>query len=221
MNGRFETYVRPYRGFAATPTHDGLTLVIAGWPYSEFEANKRDVERNYLAVLELVPAFADRVRGATRETRFAGAPVPNYFRQPFGPGWALVGDAGYNKDPITAQGIMDAFHDAERCAAALDEALTGASAFDVAMGDYQRARDEHAMPMYEFTCQLATLEPPPREMQQLLRAVAGNPQAMDGFFRMNAGTISPARFFSPENVRAILAGVPHLQPGPAGARPSS
>jgi hypothetical protein len=58
-------------------------------------------------------------------------------------------------------------------------------------------------------------------MQQLLRAVAGNPQAMDGFFRMNAGTISPARFFSPENVRAILAGVPHLQPGPAGARPSS
>ena len=46
--------------------------------------------------------------------------MPNYFRKPYGPGWALVGDAGYNRDFITAQGIMDAFRDAELCAAALD-----------------------------------------------------------------------------------------------------
>lgn len=101
------------------------------------------------------------VRGAKREARFAGAAVPNFFRKPYGPGWALVGDAGYNKDPITAQGISDALHDAERCAVALDEAFSGARSFEEAMGDYQRARDEHALPMYEFTCQLATLQPPP------------------------------------------------------------
>ena len=73
------------------------------------------------------------------------------------------------------------------------------------MGDYQRTRDEHVLPMYEFTCQLATLEPPPPQVQQLFGAVAGNQTAMDGFAQMNAGTISPSQFFAPENVAAIMA----------------
>lgn len=205
MKGRFETYIRPHRGFAAVPTHDGLTLVIAGWPHAQMEANKDDIEGNYLKTLALSPQFAERVRGAKREARFLGASVPNYFRKPYGPGWALVGDAGYNKDPITAQGITNAFHDAERCAIAVDESLAGARPFDEAMADYQRKRDEHALAMYEFTCQLATLEPPPPEMQQLFGAIHGNREAMDGFVRANAGTISPAEFFSPGNVGAIMA----------------
>lgn len=207
MDGRFEIYIRPHRGFAAVPTHDDLTLIIAGWPHAEFEANKKDIEGNYLNTFELAPEFAKRVRSAKREARFAGAAVPNFFRKPYGPGWALVGDAGYNKDPITAQGITDAFRDAERCAIALDEAFTGARSFDAAMGDYQRARDAHVLPMYEFTCQLATLEPPPPETQQLFGAIHGNQKAMDGFVQMNAGTISPAQFFSPENVGASMAAV--------------
>ena len=123
MDGRFETYIRPHRGFAAAPTHDGLTLTVGGWPYAEFEANKKDVEGNFLKMFDLAPEFAERVRGAKREAPFAGAAVPNFFRKPYGPGWALVGDAGYNKDPITAQGINDAFRDAERCAIALDQTL--------------------------------------------------------------------------------------------------
>jgi 2-polyprenyl-6-methoxyphenol hydroxylase-like FAD-dependent oxidoreductase len=205
MRGRFETFIRPNRGAAAVETHDGLTVVIAGWPYAEFETNKKDVESNYHKVFDLVPAFAERLRAAKREAPFAGAALPNFFRKPFGPGWALVGDAGYNKDPITAQGITDAFHDAERLAIALDEAFTGTRPFETAMVDYQRARDEHALPMYELTCQLATLAPPPPEMQQLFGAIHGNQAATDGFVRMNAGTISPARFLSPENVGQIMA----------------
>jgi len=120
--------------------------------------------------------------------------VSNFFRRPFGPGWALVGDAGYNKDPITAQGIGDAFRDAEKCAVALDQAFNGARAFDEAMREYQSQRDQHVLAMYEFTCQLATLEPPPLEMQQLLGSIRGNQQAMDAFAQMNAGTISPPEF---------------------------
>ena len=121
MDGRFESYIRDRRGFAVAPTHDDLTLVIAGWPYAEFAENKKDIEGSYLKTIELAPAFAERLRGATREAPFAGAAVPNYFRKPYGPGWALVGDAGYNKDFITAQGILDAFRDAELCATALDD----------------------------------------------------------------------------------------------------
>ncbi len=194
MDGRFETYIRPHRGFAAAPTNDGLTLTVGGWPHAEFETNKKDVEGHFLKMFDLAPEFADRIRHAKREAPFAGTPVANFFRKPFGPGWALVGDAGYNKDPITAQGISDAFRDVEALVSALDQSLTGARPFDDAMGDYQRGRDQHVLPMYEFTCQLATLEPPPLEMQQLFGAIHGKQPAMDAFAQMNAGTISPMEF---------------------------
>ena len=205
-----EVVIRPDRGWGAFRTNDGLTLVVVGWPYAEASAYKTDVEANYLKTLELAPEFAARVRGATREERFAGGSVANFFRKPFGPGWALVGDAGYDKDPITAQGISDAFRDAELCASALDESFTGLRAFDDAMSGYQRTRDEQVRPMYDFTTQMATLEPPPPEMQQLLGAVHGNTSAMDQFVSVVAGTVSPAEFFAPENIGRIMsaAGVP-------------
>ncbi len=204
MDGRFEVYVRPDRAFAAWPTNDDLTLVGGCWPFAEFEANKKDIEGNYLKNFDLAPSFAERIRAARREERFVGTAVPNFFRKPFGPGWALIGDAGYNKDPITAQGISDAFRDAELCATALDETFSGACSFDVAMASYQSTRDQHVLPMYEFTAQLATLEPPSPELQQLLEAVHGNSEAMDAFARVNAGVTSPAEFFSDENVEHIF-----------------
>jgi 2-polyprenyl-6-methoxyphenol hydroxylase-like FAD-dependent oxidoreductase len=205
MEGRFETYDRPGRGFAAMPTHEGLALVIAAWPYAEFAAGKKDIEGTFLRTIALAPAFAERLNQAKREARFAGAAVPNYFRKPFGPGWVLVGDAGYNKDPITAQGIKDAFRDAELVTAALHQSFSGMRSFADALGDYQRARDEEVLAMYEFTCELASLEPPPPEMQALLQAIHGNQPAMDGFVRVVAGTTSPADFFSPQNIEALLA----------------
>jgi 2-polyprenyl-6-methoxyphenol hydroxylase-like FAD-dependent oxidoreductase len=223
MEGRFEAYDLPNRGMAAWPTNDGLTLVIAGWPFAEFEANRKDIEGNYLAVLGMPPAFAERVRGAKREERYLGMAVPNYFRRPFGPGWALVGDAGYNKDFITAQGISDAFRDAELCATALDESLSGSRLFDEAMRAYQETRDTHVLPMYEFTAQVASLQPPPPELQGVLAAAHGNQEAMDGFARVNAGVTSPAEFFSEENVGRILSAAEAARTRPSrhpdGARP--
>ena len=205
MDGRYEVYIRPDRGFGVIPTNDDLTLVIGGWPIAEFDANRKDIEGNYLRIFDLVPPFAERIRAARREARFVGTAVPNFFRKPYGPGWALVGDAGYNKDFITAQGIADAFRDAELCATALHEAFSGECSFDDAMARYQSTRDQHVRPMYEFTTQLATLEPPPPELARLLQAVHGNPEAMDAFVRVNAGVMSPAEFFSEENVERILA----------------
>ncbi len=202
MNGRFETYLRDKRGFAAAPTNDGQTLIIASWPFEEFEVNKRDIEAAFLDTLDLVPDFAERIRSAKRESKFAGAPAPSFFRKPYGPGWALVGDAGYNKDPITAQGMTDAFLDAERCVAALDRSFSGAASFDEAMADYQRERDEQAVPMFEMTCEIATLEAPDPEKQQLFGAIQGNQKAMDRFVQMNAGTIPPDEFIAPADVAA-------------------
>jgi 2-polyprenyl-6-methoxyphenol hydroxylase-like FAD-dependent oxidoreductase len=204
MNGRFEGYDRGDRVFAAWPTNDGLTLVIAGWPYAEFESNKSDIEGNYHKAVARVPAFESRMRAARREDRFYGMAVPNFFRKPFGPGWALVGDAGYNRDFITAQGISDAFRDAERCVNAVLESSSGARSENDAMGGYQAARDTQVGPMYEFTAQFASMTPPPPEQRQLMAAVHGNQDAMNGFARVFAGVTSPAEFFSPENVEKIL-----------------
>jgi 2-polyprenyl-6-methoxyphenol hydroxylase-like FAD-dependent oxidoreductase len=195
MDGRFETYVRDARAFAAWPTNDDLTVVIGGWPYSEFEANRHDLERNYLAMFDAAPAFADRLHSATRAGRIVGTAVPNFFRKPFGPGWALVGDAGYNRDFITAQGIQDAFRDAELCADAIDQVFRADVPFTEAMFRYQVARDAAVLPMFEFTTELATLEPPPQEVAQVLAAATGNRAAMDGFARVAAGVDSPADYF--------------------------
>jgi flavin-dependent dehydrogenase len=200
----FQVTIRPDRGWGAFPTNDGLTLVVVGWPSAEAGAYKGDAEANYLKTLELAPEFAEAVRGATREARFAGGSVPNFFRKPFGPGWALVGDAGYTKDPITAQGIGDAFRDAELCVGALDDAFTGRLPFDDAMAGYQQTRDARSLPIYEFTAQLATLEPPPPELQQLLGAVHGNQDAMDEFASLTAGTMSPVEFFDPEHIGRLM-----------------
>jgi flavin-dependent dehydrogenase len=202
--GGMETVVRPDRGWGAFPTNDGLTLLVVGWPYAESHAYKADAEANYLKTLELVPEFAGRVRAATRESRFTGAAVPNFFRKPFGPGWALVGDAGYNKDPITAQGISDAFRDAELCSTALDESFDGRQSFDDAMAAYQHTRDREVLPIYEFTTQLATLEAPPPEMQLLLGAIHGNPDEMDSFVSLIAGTLSPVEFFDPAHIGNLI-----------------
>jgi 2-polyprenyl-6-methoxyphenol hydroxylase-like FAD-dependent oxidoreductase len=204
MDG-METYIRPDRGFGVAETHDGLTIVVAGWPYAEAASYKADVEGNFLRTLELAPEFAARVKNAKREAPFLGGAVPSWFRKPYGDGWALVGDAGYNKDPITAQGITDAFLDAERCTEAIDAWLRDGKPYDDAMGAWHQERDAKAMPIYELTSQLATLEPPPPELQQLLGAVAGDQESMDGFVSVVSGAVSPADFFSEENVGRIFA----------------
>lgn len=199
-----ETFVRPDRGMAAIPTNDDLTLVIVGWPAEEAAAYRADIEGNYLTTLDLVPDFAERVRTATRVERFHGGGVPNVFRKPYGPGWVLIGDAGYAKDPITAQGMLDAFADADRFTDAVDSFLGGARPWEEVMAEAHAARDAHAAPIYEFTTQLATLEPPPPELQQLFAAMAGSQAAMDAFVSVVAGTVSPIEFFDPVHIDRLL-----------------
>ena len=179
-------------------------MLTVNWPRSEFEANRKDVEAVFARALDLAPAVAERVRAGTRRTRIAGTgDLPGFFCKPYGPGWALVGDAGYHKDPITAQGISDAFRDAEALAQAIDGAFDGR---EEAMAAYHRGRDAASMPMFELTCDFARLAPPPPELQQLLDAVRRSQPAMDDFVSVIAGTVSPPEFFGPENTRRILAG---------------
>jgi flavin-dependent dehydrogenase len=202
----FEVYAREGCGMAAFPTHDDLTLVIVGLGVEAFDAARNDVDATFQRIADLAP-LGERLRAGTREERFrAATDLAAYFRTPYGPGWALVGDAGYHLHPITAMGITDAFLDAERLSTAVDDVLAGRRSFEDAMAAYQRARDEAVMPMYEMTFDLAQVDqPPPPEMQHLLAAVATDQRAMDDFVSVQAGTLPVPEFFAEENIGRILA----------------
>ena len=202
----FEAWVRPGRAVGLIPTNDGLTCVVVNWPRSELVANRADVEGSFLRTLDLAPELAARVAAGERVTRIVGTGhLPSFYRRPYGPGGVLAGDAGFHKDPITAQGISGGFHDAGRLARALGEVLAGRAAFDDAMAACQRARDEATSAMFELTLGFASLEPPPPEMAELLHASAGNQDAMDGFVSMVAGTLPVPEFLGPGNRARILA----------------
>lgn len=190
-----EYYTRPGRTFGIIPTNDGCACVPVGWAHGDFAKFRADIEGNYLATLDLAPALAERVRHGRRVERFYGtADLPSYFRVPYGPGWALVGDAGYHKDPITAQGIHDAFHGAALLAEAIDDGFSNRRLLDDALADYQRRRDASLRPMYEFTSQLAAMEPPP-PMQQLFASLRGDQAQTDRFFGALSGTVPVPEFF--------------------------
>ena len=202
----FEFHPGAYRGAFGWMTNDGLALVGVGFAAKDHPSVRADIEGNYLrAVTEDAPELAERLRNGHREERFVGGVVPNYFRKPFGPGWALVGDAGYLKDPCTAEGITDAFHSAELVAEAVDSGLAGRRPLDAALEEYEQQRNHAAFPLYEFTCQLATLAPPSPEMQQLIGALKGNQKQTNRFFGLFAQTVSVPEFFSPENMQEIFA----------------
>jgi 2-polyprenyl-6-methoxyphenol hydroxylase-like FAD-dependent oxidoreductase len=215
-----EQYVREYHAAACFPTHDGLTLIAAVWPSRRFPEIRTDVEGHVRKIHESTPAVADRLRQARREEPWVGtAGVPNYFRKPWGPGWALVGDAGYDKDPITAQGISDAFIDAETLSAALDDGFSGRRPLDSALAEYQTSRDLRVKPMYDFTCQLATLEPPPPPLQQLFAALHGDREATNRFYSALTGSVPLRSFMNPENIGRIVAAAGDRRRGEA--RPAS
>ncbi len=118
-----------------------------------------------------------------------------------GPGWALVGDAGYHRDPLTAQGISDAFRDAQLLSEAIDAGLAGRQPLAEALAGYRRQRDEAATAMYELTCQRATLEPPAPQMSQLMAALRGNQHDTDRLL----GAVPVPEFFAPGNIRRITS----------------
>ncbi len=198
-------FARDGRFFVVLPTNKGLTYLGVAWPISEFYAVRSNLEQAFNSALSEIPWIADRLAGASRVERFIGtADLDGYFRTAHGPGWALVGDAGYHRDPITAQGMTDAFLHAELLAQAIGDGFSGIRPLEAALADYQRKRDEATLPMYELTCDMARLAPPAPEMLDLLAALEGNGPAAERFFGIMAGTVAAQDFFSQSNIARIV-----------------
>ena len=142
----YEWAYRPGVATGLIPTNAGLTCVYAG-------ASPKRIGRGGRNVLEDVvrhasPSISERIAAGTAPAgvrSFTGA--PGYLRRAWGTGWALVGDAGYWKDPISAHGLTDAFRDAELLARAVVAGAAGDVSEREALAAYQAVRDHLSMPL--------------------------------------------------------------------------
>ena len=203
-----EIYDRHGRAVFAFPTNDGLFAVFAAWPSSDLATVRADIEREFLIAIDGVPQLGQRVRSGRRAERFYGATdLRNFLRKPFGPGWALVGDAGCHKDPYLALGMCDAFRDAELLASAVDDGLSGRRPIDDALADYERLRNEATLPEYRANLERARFTPLTPQERQLRSVLEDNPEATRQLFLTIEGFAPREAFFNPENM-ARLFGAP-------------
>jgi 2-polyprenyl-6-methoxyphenol hydroxylase-like FAD-dependent oxidoreductase len=153
------------------PTHNGLACIWICGPSQDAHQARRTAatrEEAFTAYLHrTAPDLAQRLRAGRRLSAVTGMlRSPNQIRRAYGPGWALVGDAGYHRDPVTGHGLSDAYRDAELLAVALHRVLCGDTAERTALAGYQHDRDRALRDIFDLTCTLATY--PPLELQKQL-----------------------------------------------------
>lgn len=200
-----ELYQRPGRAVAVFPTNDGLAMIYAAAPIAEFASARADLEGHFLRTLDLCGDLGERVRGGTRAERLRTTPdQPNTFRCPYGPGWALAGDAGVVMDSISAQGMTNALRDASYLSAAVVAGLGGSRPMADALHDHHRHRDRAIRGMYDFTLSLAAFRPATPGKRRFLAAVATDQGETDRFLGAFAGIVPPEQYFAPGTAVRVL-----------------
>jgi flavin-dependent dehydrogenase len=162
----YEWIFRPDACAGAIPTNDGQACVFAAASPARIGRGGIDVLRDVVAAAspELAGRLADAVDPAGVRN-FGGR--PGHLLRPWGPGWALVGDAGHWKDPISAHGLTDALRDAELLALAVIDAASGRSE-RAAFTDYQRTRDRLSVPLFDVVDTIAGMRWTDSEIPELL-----------------------------------------------------
>lgn len=147
---------RPQATAGAIPTNDGLTCVFVGSDADRISSRHPDLYGRLLT--EASPQMAERVlagRQVGPARRFIGK--PGLVLKPWGPGWVLVGDAGYWKDPISAHGITDALRDAELAAAAIAQSLEAPRCVETAaMQTFHDTRNRLSHDLFDVTDRMAS-----------------------------------------------------------------
>jgi 2-polyprenyl-6-methoxyphenol hydroxylase-like FAD-dependent oxidoreductase len=156
---RYHWAYRPGVTAGVVPTGDGLACVWAGSASTRFAQQRpASLEATFRSLLaEASPQVARAIGAASPVGPLRAFPgQPGWIRAAAGPGWALVGDATYFKDPITAHGITDALRDAELLARAVLEAPRRRQARLDAIRDYERTRDRLSQPLFDITERIAS-----------------------------------------------------------------
>jgi 2-polyprenyl-6-methoxyphenol hydroxylase-like FAD-dependent oxidoreductase len=171
-------WLEPGRFFGIFPVGGGLTLAFIQAPHSGYPEFRRDPLTTYIRELRSRPPLASLLADAViaEPLRGIGA-LPTFFRTSAGPGWALAGDAGHHKDPVIARGIADAFRDADLLAAAVTRGWHGD--LDMALAQYQRQRDQCAIPLSDANLTVARLDQPAGQLGSAWFQMSALEQALD------------------------------------------
>src|SRR6266536_5142103 len=172
---RYRWVYRPGVTAGVMPTGDGLACAWAGTTSARFQALRTaGIEVAYRTLLaEADPEVAGSIDRTPPVGGLRGFPgLPGWIRRSAGPGWALVGDAGYFKDPITAHGITDALRDADLLTDEILETLAGVVAEPVGLARYQATRDRLSRRLFEATEAVASYAWDLAQVRTLLRQVS-------------------------------------------------
>jgi flavin-dependent dehydrogenase len=162
-------------GGGLVPTNDGLTCVFAATTPDRMRRLRRTGSEQAMRTLLAAASgpLVERVAAGIPAGRMHGwAAMPGFVRRGWGPGWALVGDAGYFRDPITTHGMTDALRDAELLAQAILDAHSGVLPEAVALARYQATRDRLARRLFEATEAVASYDWDLVRIRSLLRDVS-------------------------------------------------
>jgi 2-polyprenyl-6-methoxyphenol hydroxylase-like FAD-dependent oxidoreductase len=200
-----EMYVRPRRAISVWPTNDGLTVIFLALPIADHTSFRSDIPGNFILELDAVGDLGERVRAARQVGHLRGSShLPNRFHKPYGAGWALVGDAGFVMDPITGQGMSQAFRDAELLTDAVQTGLGEGGDLFKTLGLYEKKRNSSALPTYRMTIEQATLAPLKAEFEVLCECVQGRQEETDRLFAVFNGSIPLNQYMTPRNLLRVL-----------------
>ncbi|GAA5061623.1 NAD(P)/FAD-dependent oxidoreductase [Nocardia callitridis] len=191
--------------FASWPTNDELAMVAVMRKRDRFREFRADPDASLQEIVSQIdPEFGVNLKDSgERAEPFRPMLYPdNYRRQSYGPGWALVGDAGYHKDPFTGWGITDAFKYSQLLADRVDEGLSGAKPMDEALAEYQRDRDIQSASTLELTLSISELSLTPY-YDSVFRATSLDADYTKNFFGLIAGTYPPEKYFGEQELAAL------------------
>ncbi|MEU8900615.1 FAD-dependent monooxygenase [Nocardia sp. NPDC048505] len=188
----------------AFPCDDGLLLSLVQPPATN--PGPAQSEARYVAAIERLPPLARRLAGCTRVSRVRAATgIESYFRRASGPGWALPGDAGHFKDPVTAQGIRDALRYGRLLGAAVAPVLDDPIALDRALLDWERQRAGECLDMYQWTNRLARAEPMRPLEIELYRAAQHEAALALAATEIFSRTTTPKQLLTPARITTLTA----------------
>jgi flavin-dependent dehydrogenase len=182
----------------AFPCDGGLLLVLLMPPRADAR------EFDWDEAVAQIPALKERISGCRRVTKVRSAiDTTSYFRRSSGPGWALAGDAGHFKDPVTAQGIRDALRFGRLLGEAAAPVLGGRPQdLDRALARWERRRDRECAETYVWTNTLGRAAAMTPLEVELYRAAAADPEIARGVLDVFSRTRRPTQAL---RVRQALA----------------
>ena len=190
----------------AFPCDDGLLQVLLQPPVARAGAFRADLGGAYERTCAAIPGLAERLDGCELATKVRAATgIESYFRRSAGRGWALAGDAGHFKDPITAQGMRDALRYGRLLGEAVAPVLDDPHRLDAGVARWQQQRDRDCLEVYQWTNIVARGEPMAALETELYRMAADDPEVARELLDVFSRSRRPSSVFTARRTLRLTA----------------